>query len=136
MKLIPRRSQAIGRVVTQRILSAIVRPDETKNTTKFVLIDAVGADALAAGIKVGDVVLPQKMGNIQLDGGIRFRPILEEEDIRAVVTGLSLNDLVVQTDSGSHFVPFDDKDAAQSICGEDLPTLPNGGKSATSQVQA
>ena len=116
MKLIPRRNQAIGRIVIKRIMSTIVRPDETKHTTKFVLIDAVGSGALAAGIKVGDVVLPHQLGNIQLDGGVIFRPILNEEDIRAWVTGVTLDELMVQTDNGSHFVPFDDKDAAMSLC--------------------
>jgi hypothetical protein len=116
VKLVPRRNQTIGRVVTKRIMSTILRPDETKNTTKFVLIDGVGPGAQAAGIKVGDIVLPSKMGNIQLDGGVRFRPIVDEEDIRAIVNDVPLEEFVVQTDNGSHFVPFDDKDAAKSLC--------------------
>jgi hypothetical protein len=116
VKLVPRRNQTIGRVVTKRIMSTILRPDETKNTTKFVLIDGVGPGAQAAGIKVGDIVLPSKMGNIQLDGGIRFRPIVDEEDIRAIVNDVPLEEFVVQTDNGSHFVAFDDKDAAKSLC--------------------
>ncbi len=115
MKFVPRRNQAVGRVVTKRLLSFIVRPDETKNTTKFVLIDAVGAGAEAAGIKVGDIVLPGKMGNIMLDGGASFRPIVDEEDIRAFVTDVTLAELVVQTDNASVFVPFDDKDAAKPL---------------------
>ena len=115
MKFVPRRNQAIGRIVVKRILSHIIRPDETKNTTKMVLIDAVGAGAAAAGIKVGDIVLPGKMGNILLDGGASFRPLLDEEDIRAWVTDVSLADLVVQTDNGSGFVAFDAKDAAQPL---------------------
>ena len=119
MKLVPRRNQVVGRVVTKRIMATIVRPDETQNTTKFVLIDGVGPGAQAAGIKVGDIVLPSKMGNIQLDGGVSFRPLLDEEDIRAHVTDVSIADLVVQTDNGSHFVTFDDKDAAKSLCDGD-----------------
>jgi hypothetical protein len=115
VKLIPRRNQAIGRIVVKRIMSFIVRPDETKNTTKFVLIDAVGAVAEAAGIRVGDIVLPGKMGNILLDGGASFRPLLDEEDIRAWATDVNLSDLVVQTDNGSGFVSFDAKDAAQPL---------------------
>lgn len=115
MKFVPRRNQAIGRIVVKRIYSSIVRPDETKNTTKLVLIDAVGAVAAAAGIKVGDIVLPGKMGNILLDGGASFRPLVDEEDIRAWVTDVTLADLVVQTDNGSGFVAFDAKDAAQPL---------------------
>jgi co-chaperonin GroES (HSP10) len=134
VKLIPRRSETIGRIVVKRILSTIVRPDETKNTTKFVLVDAVGPAALAAGIKVGDIVLPNKMGNIQLDGGVSFRPIVNEEDIRAIVHGVTLDELVVQTNSGSHFVPFGDKDAARSLC-EDVPST-NGSVTAAPEARA
>jgi hypothetical protein len=101
--------------VVKRLLSFIVRPDETRNTTKFVLIDAVGAGAEAAGIRVGDVVLPSKMGNIQLDGGTSFRPLLDEEDIRAFIADVPLTDFVVQNDSGSEFVAFDHKDAAKPL---------------------
>ena len=115
MKFVPRRNQAVGRVVVKRLLSFIVRPDETKNTTKYVLIDAVGAGAEAAGIWVGDIVLPSKMGNIVLDGGVSFRPLLDEEDIRGWATEVTLAELVVQNDSGSEFVPFDNKDAAQPL---------------------
>jgi hypothetical protein len=115
MKIVPRRNQAIGRVVTKRILSTIVRPDETRNTTKFVIIDAVGSAMEAAGIRVGDIVLPSKMGNITLDGGVVFRPLLDEEDVRGWVTDVALGDLVVQTDSGSGFVAFDHQDAAQPL---------------------
>ena len=118
MRFIPRRNQAIGRVVIKRMMSFIVRPDETKNTTKFVLIDAVGSEAQAAGIKVGDVVLPEKLGNIVLDGGASFRPLIDEKDIKLFVTDVPLNELMVQTDNGSQFVPFDDKDAAKSLCCE------------------
>ena len=119
MRLIPRHTQAIGRVVVKRILSTIVRPDETKNTTKFVLIDGVGPGI--HDVKVGDIVLPYQMGNIQLDGGVSFRPILDEKDIRAIVMDVTLDELVVQTDSGSHFVSFDDKDAARSLCENMVP---------------
>ena len=116
MKFVPRHNQAIGRVITKRIMSTIIRPDETRNTTKFVLIDGVGPGAAAAGIKVGDIVLPSVMANISLDGGVSFRPLLDEKDIRAFVTGIPLDEFVVQTDSASHFVPFGDKDAAKSLC--------------------
>jgi len=119
VKLVPRQNQAIGRIVIKRILANIVRPDETKNTTKFVLIDAVGSEAQAAGIKVGDVVLPDKLSNILLDGGVSFRPIVDEKDIRAIVTDVTLDELMVQTDNGSKFVTFDADDAAQSLCVSD-----------------
>ena len=78
MKFVPRHSQAIGRVVVKRILSTIIRPDETKNTTKFVLIDGVGPDAAAAGIKVGDIVLVEAgvscSTRLTTSGARRFHP--------------------------------------------------------------
>ena len=116
MKLVPRHNQAIGRIVIKRILSAIVRPDETKNTTKFVLDDSVGAGAEAEGIKVGDVVLPVQLSNIMLDGGASFRPIVDEKDVRAFVTDVTLEELMVQTDNGGKFVSLGDTEAAQSLC--------------------
>jgi len=115
VKLKPRHNQAIGRVVIKRVLSSIVRPDETKNTTKFVLIDAVGPGAQAAGLKVGDVVLAAKLSSFVLDGGAFFRPILDEKDIMFWATDLALDELLVQTDSGGNYVQFNAKDAAKSF---------------------
>ena len=133
MKFVPRHNQAVGRVVIKRMLSTIIRPDETKSTTKFVLIDGVGSEAAAAGIKVGDIVLPEKMGHIFLDGGYCFRPLVDEKEIKVIVTGVPLSEFVVQTDNGSGFVPFDHKDAAKSLC-EEFPT--NGSKPATVEARA
>jgi hypothetical protein len=116
VKFVPRHNQAIGRVVIKRMLASIVRPDETKGTTKFVLIDGVGPQAEAAGIKVGDVVLPEKMSQITLDGGFVFRPLIDEKEIMAIVTGVTVDELMVQTDNGSKFVAFDAEDAAKSLC--------------------
>lgn len=136
MKLVPRRNQVIGRIVVKRILTTIVRPDETKHTTKFVLVDAVGAGAEAAGIRVGDIVLPGKMGNILLDGGVSFRPLVDEEDIRGWATEVAMSELVVQTDSGSGFVAFDAKDAAQPLGDISEREWIINRKSAEAQVQA
>lgn len=133
MKFVPRRNQAVGRVVVKRLLSSIVRPDETKGTTKFVLIDAVGPEMQAAGINVGDVVLAEKMGTIMLDGGYCFRPLLDEKDIKVVVTDVTLSELVVQNDSGSEFVSFDDKNAAKSICEVAVSTT-NGSKAVEARA--
>jgi len=112
----PRRGQAVGRVVVRPTLSTIVRPDETKGTTKFVLLDAVGPDLEAKGLKVGDVVLPIKINSIVLDGGAAFRPMVEEESVALVVRDwTSLDEFHVQTENGSQYVPFDDARAAVSL---------------------
>jgi hypothetical protein len=115
VKLIPRHNQVIGRIVIKRVLSSIVRPDETKGTTKFVLVDAVGPGAAAAGVRVGAVVLPKMMSNIVLDGGVIFRPLVDEENIAATLTDLDLSEFAVQTDSGAEYVPLDSPRAARSL---------------------
>jgi hypothetical protein len=115
VKLTPRGAQIIGRIVIKRVLSAIVRPDETRETTKFVIVDAVGPKAAAEGIRVGDVVLPHQMSNIKLDGGVYVRPLLNEKDVVAHLRGVNLAGLAVQTDGGTEYVDFDSPKAAASI---------------------
>jgi putative aminopeptidase FrvX len=117
VKFTPRRNQVTGRIVIKRMMSVIVRPDETKHTSKFILVDAVGSEAQEAGIKVGDIVVPESMKNLALDGGVIFRPILDEKTVMGFMTEVSLDELLVQTDNASKFVPFDADDAAKSICG-------------------
>lgn len=115
MKIIPKKNHVIGRVVIKRALSAIVRPDETKETTKFVLIDAVGPGAAAQGLKVGDVILPTKMSIIKFDGGVLVRPMVHADDFAAVMEGVTLAELAVQTDPGTEYVPIDSERAAKSF---------------------
>ena len=115
MKLLPRKNQIIGRVVVERPQSTIIRPDATKGTTKLVLIDAVSPGAEAAGLKVGDVIVPAKINHFMLEGGARFRPLMDESDALHLVTDLSLDDLHVQTENGQEYVPFDSEQAAKSL---------------------
>lgn len=112
MKFVPRRNQVIGRVVIRRTLTSIVLVDESK-VTKFILIDAVGEEAAANGVKVGDVIVPLTINNIMLNNG--FRPVLDEKNIAFFVTDIAPGELMVQTDSGSKYVPLDAEDAAQSL---------------------
>jgi hypothetical protein len=113
VKFIPRRRQIVGRIVVKKILSAIIRPDETKNTTKFVLIDALGPDAEAAGLKVGDLVMPKSMATMQFDGGASIRPIVDEVDVMGVV--LDPGSLAMQNENCTDFVAIDSPEAAKSI---------------------
>jgi hypothetical protein len=115
MKLEPLRGQAVGRVVQQPMLSTIVRPDETKGVSKFILLDAVGPDLAAKGIRVGDVVLPMKIHNIVLNDGSSFRPLVEAEHIMLIVRDWKKDEFHVQTENGSQYVPFDDPRAAKSL---------------------
>jgi len=114
MNFQPRRDQAVGRVVVRLPSSTIVRPDETKNTTKFLLIDAVGPDL--KDLKVGDVVLPTAISGISMEGGAAFRPMATDAQIALVVRDWkSLDDFLVQNESGSEYVPFGDPRAAKSL---------------------
>jgi hypothetical protein len=112
----PRHGQAVGRVVIKSVPSSIVRPDETKGTTKLVLLDAIGPDLAEKGLKVGDVVLPSKVSSIVMEGGSSFRPVVNEADVILVVRNWSsLSEFRVQTESGAEYVAFDDPRAAPSL---------------------
>jgi hypothetical protein len=114
MKFEPRRDQAVGRIVIRLTPSAIVRPDETKNTTKFMLIDAVGPGV--TDLKVGDIVMPKAISGIAMEGGASFRPMAEDANIALIVRDWkSLDEFRVQTESGSEYVPFNDPRAATSL---------------------
>ena len=114
MKFEPRHNQIIGRLVIKRSSSSIIRPDETK-VTKFILVDAVGTEAEAKGIKVGDLVLPKRVSNILLDSGAIFRPTLEEPDIIFFVRDIKQEQLLVQVNAGTSFVAFSSPEAAESL---------------------
>lgn len=132
MKFIPRHNQAIGRIVIKRMLESIVRPNETKDTTKFILIDAVGPGAEAAGIKKGDVVLPVAMGVIMLDGQVSIRPTVEEDKIGFFVVDVGPEDLAIQTENGRDYVPFNDPRAAKPL-GASAPTVPEAQRQRASR---
>jgi hypothetical protein len=126
MKFEPRNGQAVGRVVIRLKVSSIVRPDETKGTTKLVLLDAVGPDLAAKGLKVGDVVLPSKVSSVVMEGGASFRPVVNESDVILVVRDWSsLSEFRVQTESGAEYVSFDDARAAPSLGFVDEPQQSN-----------
>ena len=112
MKFAPRHNMAIGRMVIKKSESQIIRVDETK-VTKFILVDAVGADAAASGIKVGDLVVVNALGNIVLDAGTVYLPVFEEKNVVFFVKGVDQKDLLVQTSRGDRFVPFDSEIAAK-----------------------
>jgi hypothetical protein len=112
----PRRNHAVGRVVVRLSHSSIIRPDETKGTTKFMLVDALGPDLAATGLKVGDIVMPTKINGIAMEGGASFRPTAEDEHIIIILRDWkSLDEFRVQTESGSEYVPFSDPRAAKSL---------------------
>lgn len=116
MKFEPRRGQAVGRIVIKPSRSSILRPDQTKGISKFVILDAIGPDLLAKGLNVGDVVVPRAVGNVMMDDGASFRPTVNEEDILLVVRDwASLDEFHVQTDNGAKYVPFSDPLAAKSL---------------------
>lgn len=114
MKFIPRNNQIIGRMTIRRSESKIIRLDESK-VTKFLLVDAVGPDAAAKGIKVGDILIVTRLSNIVLDAGLVYLPMVEEKDVALFVTDLLPQDLLMQTPNGKDYVSFDSPDAAQPL---------------------
>lgn len=114
LKLDPRKDQLMGRTVILKPTGKIEAVDPAK-ATKFVIVDAVGPDATAGDIKPGDVILPQAMGGIVMDGGLLFRPYVEAKSVAFVVREVTLDDLLVQTENGKDFVPFGSPKAAQSL---------------------
>lgn len=114
MKFEPRSSQAVGRMVIKQSSSSIILSNETK-VTKFILVDAVGTEAEANGIKVGDLVLPKVVYNVVLEAGSVFCPWFEEKDVVLFVRDVKREDLLVQTAAGTKFVPFDSPDAAKPL---------------------
>jgi hypothetical protein len=114
MKFVPRNSQLIGRMTIKKSESRIIRTDETK-VTKYILVDAVGPDAAAKGIKVGDLVLVISIRHIVQDAGLVFIPFADEKDVVLFVTDVTREELLVQTLGGKEFVPFDAPEAAPSF---------------------
>ena len=114
MKFAPRRSQIIGRMLIEKSQSLIITIDETR-VTKYLLVDAVGVEAAAVGIKVGDVVVPKAVGHMILKNGTIYSPWIEEKDIGVFAKDWSLDDFLVQTHSGKQFVPFDSPEAMESL---------------------
>ena len=133
MKLAPRRNQVLGRLAITRRSSTIVLSDEKKGASTFIYVDAVGPDAEAAGIKVGDMVTPKAVPTqkgftylfltVLTDEG--HRPLIEEPNIAAVVSDLDLREFLVQTESASRYVPFDSDEAAKPL-GEATSRRDNG----------
>lgn len=121
MKFVPRHNDIVGRYVLKQapVESLILRPgDPSKESTKFILVDAVGPEAEANGIKVGDIVLIDRVATIQLDGGAICRAITKEPDCRMFVDDVDMSWFIVQTDNGKKFVPLDHPEAARPIGGK------------------
>lgn len=113
MKFIPRRDQIIGRTVIRKSQSNIISLDESK-VTKFIIVDAVGDDAAAAGFKTGDLVIPSAISNIVLQN--TWRPFLKEDQVMFFVTDVPKDQLLVQSEKDpKKYVPFDSPDAAVSL---------------------
>jgi hypothetical protein len=124
VKFEPRRGQAVGRVVIKPSRSSILKPDQTKGITKFVLLDAVSPELEAKDIRVGDVVVPFAISNVMLEDGAMFRPIVDDENIKLFVRDWkSLDEFHVQTDNGAAYVPFGDPRAAISLGALSEPKL-------------
>lgn len=114
MKFSPRGNMIMGRMVIRKTESLIILSDQAK-VTKFILVDAVGLDAAAKGIKVGDLVIASALGNIVMDRGTVYLPICEEKNIVFFVEDVERDQLLVQDKGGHNFVAFDSDEAAPNV---------------------
>ena len=114
MKFAPRHAQLVGRMTIRKSESVIILTNE-KEVTKFLLVDAVGPDAAAAGLRVGDLVVATMLKSIVFDAGTIYMPLVDEKDVALHVLEAPLDSLLVQVASGKGFVPFDSPDAAKSL---------------------
>lgn len=144
MKHEPRHNYVLGRFVIGRRPSAVVLTNEAVGVSKFIVVDAVGPDAEAAGIKVGDIVTPKTV--LSPKGGLAYlfsviitdegqRPLIEEQHIATVISDLNLEKFLVQTESGAKYVPFDSDEAAKSL-GAVKRKTENGQKDAVAGAPA
>jgi hypothetical protein len=102
----------IGRIVITRPRSTIILVDASKDTSKFLLVDAAHPDT---GYKPGDLVMPGAWGKIHLFGGSYHRPILNKASIVTDVTDWQPRHLLIQNDAATKFVPFDSTEAARPL---------------------
>lgn len=118
MKFVPRHNQIIGRMVVRRAASTIIVGDPTK-VTKFILVDAVGDGAAAAGVKVGDIVVPKSLSQIVTENGTSFCPFLEEKDVAFFVRDLLPGEMLIQSASGTKYVSLESPEAADAFGGQE-----------------
>ncbi len=118
MKFVPRHNQIIGRMVVKRASSTIHIGDPTK-VTKFILVDAVGAGAAAAGVKAGDIIVPKSLSQIVMENGTSFCPFLEEKDIAFFVRDLLPGEMLIQSASGTKYVGLESPEAAEVFGGQE-----------------
>jgi len=138
MKFVPKTGQLIGRLVITKPRSSIVLADPTKETSKFLLIDAAAEDT---GYKEGDMVMPSEIGKIHLFGGIYQRPLLDKSKVVVGVEDWNPDDLLIQNEGAGKFVEFGASDAARPLneCLKSIVRLPpseEAGASDASDTQA
>jgi hypothetical protein len=114
MKFSPRGNMIMGRMVIRKSESLIILTDQAK-VTKFILVDGVGPDAAAKGIRIGDLVIASALGNIVMDRGTVYLPVCEEKNIVFFVEDVEMDQLLVQDKSGNNYVAFDSEDAAPNV---------------------
>ena len=104
----------MGRMAIRKKESLIILNDQAK-VTKFILVDGVGPDAAAKGIKVGDLVISSALGNIVMDRDTFYVPVCEEKNIVFFVEDVKPEELLVQDKGGRNFVALDSEEAAPNV---------------------
>ena len=94
MKLEPLRGWMIGRIAITKTSDTIVTVDVNRGVTKFTLLEAVSAEAKAAGFAPGDLVVAKVMQNIFLNGGRFHRVTFPVDEVICQVRDVPLSEFV------------------------------------------
>lgn len=95
MKLDPRPNQILGKIVITKSDSPIVSPDPTANVSKFVVVEAVGANV--EGVERGDYVLPRSLAKMFLKGGRYRRVVVPDEEVFVTARDIPLSEFFDET---------------------------------------
>lgn len=90
MKLSPRPSQILGKIVITKSDSPIINPDPTANISKFVVVEAVGEKV--EGIQRGDYVLPRSLAKMFLKGGRYMRVVVPVEEVFVTASDIPIGE--------------------------------------------
>ena len=109
MKLDPVNKHVIGRIaITKRAPTAIhLAEDINKGVSKFVLLEELSPEAIAAGYIPGNMVLPTSIKNIFLKGGAYHRATFSIDEIICKLEGVSIDDFI-----GPDGKPIPEKESA------------------------
>lgn len=95
MRLEPKGDWIIGiAMIHKKESELIIRPDIAKGSSRCFLVEKVGPGAAGAGIKRGDIVCPEFVGDQLFYGGMYHRGVFEFTKIIDQVHDVTLDEFV------------------------------------------